>query len=108
MTTLPTTYQHQVRSLRTPNEAARRRETKKLPVSVIIRLRTKERNLQACLESVAWAEEIFVVDSHSTDRTVEIAEAFGARWCNSTTCGVDRARRTGRWIIFPSLRIGFC
>lgn len=39
----------------------------------------EEANLPACLESVKWADEIFVVDSFSTDRTVEIAQQFGAR-----------------------------
>jgi glycosyltransferase involved in cell wall biosynthesis len=38
----------------------------------------EEANLPAALASVAWADEIFVVDSGSTDRTQEIAEAFGA------------------------------
>src|SRR6185503_17447041 len=37
-------------------------------------------NLAACLESVAgWAAQIFVVDSGSTDRTISIAEQFGAQ-----------------------------
>src|SRR5262245_32224580 len=34
---------------------------------------------QAAVASVLWADEIVVVDSHSTDRTVEFAEALGAR-----------------------------
>lgn len=39
----------------------------------------EEENLSAGLASVAWADEIVVVDSHSTDATAEIAEALGAR-----------------------------
>jgi glycosyltransferase involved in cell wall biosynthesis len=40
----------------------------------------EERNLPACLESVAgWAGEIFVVDSGSTDHTVAIAERYGIK-----------------------------
>src|SRR5205085_329265 len=39
----------------------------------------EERNLAACLASVAWADEVWVVDSHSTDRTAEIAKQYGAR-----------------------------
>lgn len=50
----------------------------KLPVSVVIPARNEERNLPACLESVRWADEIFVVDSASHDRTCLIAEDFGA------------------------------
>lgn len=39
----------------------------------------EERNIRDCLESVRFADEIVVVDSGSTDRTVEIARAMGAR-----------------------------
>lgn len=39
----------------------------------------EEANLAECLQSVNWADEIFVVDSFSTDRSVEIAQQFGAR-----------------------------
>lgn len=43
-------------------------------VGVIILTFNEEANLGACLDSVVgWAKEIFVVDSYSTDRTVEIA-----------------------------------
>ncbi len=49
-------------------------------LSVVILTYNEELNLPTCLESVAgWAEEIFVVDSGSTDRTVEIAEWYGVR-----------------------------
>ena len=48
-------------------------------VSIVILTKNEERNLTACLQQVAeWAAEIFVVDSGSTDRTVEIAQEFGA------------------------------
>jgi glycosyltransferase involved in cell wall biosynthesis len=39
----------------------------------------EEHNLQECLESVRFADEIVVVDSHSADRTVEIAKTFTER-----------------------------
>lgn len=55
-------------------------EVRRVPVSVIVLTFNEERNLAACLESVRdWAEEIFVVDSGSTDRTRAIAEDLGAR-----------------------------
>ena len=51
----------------------------KAPVSVIILTYNEELNLEKCLKSVVdWAEEIIVVDSPSTDRTVEIAKKYGA------------------------------
>lgn len=51
----------------------------RLPITVLIPTYNEERNLPDCLASVAWADEIFVVDSFSSDRTVEIATAAGAR-----------------------------
>jgi len=50
----------------------------KLSISVLI-LTLKEVNLPGCLESVAWSDDIVVFDSFSTDGTVEIARAVGAR-----------------------------
>jgi glycosyltransferase involved in cell wall biosynthesis len=48
-------------------------------LTVLVPTRNEEANLAACLESVKWADELFVVDSFSTDRTLEIAAEFGAR-----------------------------
>jgi glycosyltransferase involved in cell wall biosynthesis len=48
------------------------------PVSVLVPTLDEELNLAECLASLAWADEIFVVDSLSHDRTVEIAREHGA------------------------------
>jgi glycosyltransferase involved in cell wall biosynthesis len=53
----------------------------KAPVSVLVLTRNEEANIAACLESVGWASEAFVVDSFSTDRTVALAESLGAKVC---------------------------
>ncbi|MGB3899298.1 MAG: glycosyltransferase family 2 protein [Mesorhizobium sp.] len=50
-----------------------------MSLSVILITRNEEANIGACLESVAFADEIIVVDSGSTDATVEIAKKHGAR-----------------------------
>ena len=47
-------------------------------ISVLILTKNEERDLPEALASVAWSDDIHVVDSHSTDRTVEIAQAAGA------------------------------
>ena len=50
-----------------------------VPISVVILTRDEERNLPACLASLqGLVAEIFVVDSGSTDATVEIACQYGA------------------------------
>lgn len=48
-------------------------------ISVLILTLNEEMNLPACLASVAWCDDIVVLDSGSTDRTIEIAQAAGAR-----------------------------
>ena len=50
----------------------------KISVSVLIPAKNEEANLAACLDSVNRADEVFVVDSQSSDRTVEIAKDYGA------------------------------
>src|SRR6266550_1109020 len=49
------------------------------PVSVLVPTLDEEVNLAECLRSLAWVDEIFVVDSFSRDRTVEIAREHGAQ-----------------------------
>jgi glycosyltransferase involved in cell wall biosynthesis len=53
--------------------------TRRPLLSVIIPTYNEEETLPLCLESVAFADEILVVDSFSTDRTLEIARAHRAR-----------------------------
>jgi glycosyltransferase involved in cell wall biosynthesis len=48
-------------------------------LSVIIITKNEEDSILACLSSVQWVDEIVVLDSGSTDRTVEICQAFGAK-----------------------------
>ncbi len=47
-------------------------------VTACVLTKDEERNLPACLESLRWADAIQVLDSGSTDRTIEIARAAGA------------------------------
>jgi glycosyltransferase involved in cell wall biosynthesis len=49
----------------------------KLTVTVITR--NEAANIEGALESVKWADEIVVVDSHSADETVSLAQRYGAR-----------------------------
>ncbi|MDB5351177.1 MAG: glycosyl transferase [Planctomycetota bacterium] len=47
-------------------------------ISVIVPVRNEAENLRRCLPALAWADEVFVVDSGSTDETVAVAEDLGA------------------------------
>ncbi|MHB8624645.1 MAG: glycosyltransferase family 2 protein [Aggregatilineales bacterium] len=48
-----------------------------LPLSVIVLTFNEEKNIEACLSSLyGWIDEIIVVDSGSTDQTIEIAERY--------------------------------
>jgi glycosyltransferase involved in cell wall biosynthesis len=49
----------------------------KLPVSVIILTYNEEKNIEDCIKSIYnWVDEIFIVDSYSTDNTIEIAKKY--------------------------------
>jgi glycosyltransferase involved in cell wall biosynthesis len=50
-----------------------------IPLSAAIITKNEEKNLSECVKSVSFADDIVVVDSGSTDRTVEIAKEFGCR-----------------------------
>lgn len=49
------------------------------PLSLVVTTLNNAQTLSKCLESVAWADEIVVLDSFSSDDTCEIARAHGAR-----------------------------
>jgi len=49
----------------------------RLPISAVVLTYNEERNIEDCLKSLCgWVDEIFVVDSYSTDKTVEIATRY--------------------------------
>jgi glycosyltransferase involved in cell wall biosynthesis len=74
-------------------------------LSVIIITHNEEENLPRCLESVKWADEKIVIDSHSTDRTPQIAADFGCTYFDLDWNGFGAAkqaaldRATGDWVL---------
>jgi glycosyltransferase involved in cell wall biosynthesis/SAM-dependent methyltransferase len=56
-----------------------RADAERVSVSVLIPTRDEERNIRTCLDAVAWADDVIVFDSLSTDATQSIAKAWGAR-----------------------------
>lgn len=74
--------------------------------SVVLITLNEERNIDRCLGSVRWADEIIVVDSFSTDRTTEKARAYTDRVYQHEYPGSTRQMErgigyaTGDWIFF--------
>jgi glycosyltransferase involved in cell wall biosynthesis len=54
-------------------------EDLRVPVSVVVPIKNEAGNLLRCLGSVRWADEIIVVDSQSSDGSIGIAQAQGAK-----------------------------
>jgi glycosyltransferase involved in cell wall biosynthesis len=80
-----------------------------VPLSVVIPVKNEEVNIEACLRSVEWAGEIWVVDSQSQDRTAEIAESFGARvvqffydggWPRKKNWALENLPFGNDWVLF--------
>ncbi len=74
-------------------------------ISVIIITKNEAHNIEACLQSVAWADEIVVVDSGSTDSTVEIARKYTDKILMTDWPGYGPQKQralamaTGEWIL---------
>jgi len=64
-------------------------------LSVVIITLNEEANLPRCLESVKWADELVLIDSASTDRTLEIAREYGAVVHRPEWRGFGPAKREG-------------
>ena len=80
----------------------------KVPISVLIPAKNEESNLPACLESVARADEVFVVDSQSEDRSAEICEKYGAKvvqfhfngsWPKKKNWSLDNLPFRNEWVL---------
>jgi len=62
------------------------------PVTAYTLTFNEARQIRAVLESVRWADEVIVVDSFSTDGTVEIAREYNTRIINQEFCGFGKLR----------------
>jgi glycosyltransferase involved in cell wall biosynthesis len=79
-----------------------------VPVSVLIPAKNEEKNLPDCLASLVPADEIFVVDSQSCDRTAAIAVAAGAQviqfhfsghWPKKKNWALDNLPFRNEWVL---------
>lgn len=77
-----------------------------MKISASIIVRNEEENIPALCESLAWADEIVIVDSDSTDRTVELARGYTDKVFNRPFQGYkDKhqfadAQTSGDWIFW--------
>jgi glycosyltransferase involved in cell wall biosynthesis len=79
-----------------------------MSVSILILTLNEELNLPRCLESVRWSDDIVVLDSYSSDRTVELARAAGARvvqrtfdnWASHQNWALENIRFQHPWVYY--------
>ncbi len=79
------------------------------PISVIIPTRDEEKNLSETLSSVLnWADQIFVFDSFSTDKTLQMAQALGVEvaqrefdnFATHKNWALDNLKIRNPWVLF--------
>lgn len=75
-------------------------------LSVIIITKNEAGNLRQCLDSISWADEIIVLDSGSTDKTLDIAKEYTDKVYTNTDWqgyGIQKQRAlayaTGDWVL---------
>lgn len=76
-------------------------------ISVVILTKNEEKNIEECLKTLKWCDEVVVVDDNSEDKTVEIARKMGATVFSRALEGDFSAQRNftlrqaqGDWILF--------
>lgn len=75
------------------------------PLSVFITTYNNARTLGACLESVKWADEIVLLDSFSTDATLEIAQRYNCSISQHAFLGYGPQKQSAlektrhRWVL---------
>ncbi len=79
-------------------------------LSVAILTKNEEKNIVDCLETVAWADEIIIVDDNSEDRTIEVIRAFNNKKIKifqhslgndfSAQRNYALAKSTKNWVLF--------
>ncbi|MCW2895533.1 MAG: glycosyl transferase family 2 [Actinomycetia bacterium] len=63
-----------------------------VPVTVVVLTRDEEANIARCLDSLAWADQVVVIDSGSADDTVPIARSLGAEVVEQVWLGFSGQR----------------
>lgn len=77
-------------------------------ISAIVLTLNEQRHISDCLASVAWADDVLVFDSFSTDQTVDLAKAAGARvlqnkfenYAQQRNAALAAVARIADWVFF--------
>lgn len=76
-------------------------------ISVVVLTKNEEKNIVDCLESLAWCDEVIIIDDQSEDRTAEISQKLGAKvfkhnfdgdFSKQRNFGLAKAK--GEWVLF--------
>lgn len=79
-----------------------------MPVSTLILTLNEEGNLPKCLEALSWSDDVVVFDSYSTDATLDVAKAAGARvvqrkfdnWSTHQNWAVENIEFRHPWVYY--------
>ena len=75
-------------------------------ISAIILAKNEEKNIKTCLQDLSWCDEKIVIDDNSTDKTIELAQKYGAKvykkhlsnFSEQRNYAIEKAK--GDWILF--------
>ncbi|MCL5772179.1 MAG: glycosyltransferase family 2 protein [Actinobacteria bacterium] len=77
-----------------------------MKISSVVLTKNEEKNIENCLKSVEWCNEIIVLDDESSDKTPQKAEKFGAKILNHKLVDFASQRNYGltqaknNWVLF--------
>jgi len=81
-----------------------------MKISAIVLTKNEEKDIEDCLRSISWCEEIIIVDDYSEDETVEKVQRFksskvriyerrlGDDWAGQRNFGLEKA--SNQWVLF--------
>lgn len=78
-----------------------------MKISAVVLTKNEEKNIEECIESLKWCDEIVVIDDFSKDKTVDIAHKLGAKvyqrkldndFSSQRNFGLDKAKE--EWVLF--------
>ena len=76
-------------------------------ISTIILTKNEELNIEKCIQSVRWSDEIIIIDDNSTDKTIEIAKKYNTKiylhslnndFASARNFGISKAKN--EWVFF--------